>query len=123
MLPVPIRAEALGERIRPGLVLERSERASDVLLSDLRSDEGMGWLPGDDVWLTYLRVDAHAGDLTYDLAVDASGAGRPAPTAAGLDGVVGSAEGRPAAWIVLTLLATLALVAELERRRSARPAV
>jgi hypothetical protein len=52
----------------PGLALERNEAASDSLLADLRSDKGMGWVP-DRMWLTYLRLDARAGDLDYDLAV------------------------------------------------------
>jgi len=51
-----------------GLDLARSERASDDLLADLRSDTGMRWVP-DAMWLTYLRVNAPAGDLDYDLAV------------------------------------------------------
>jgi hypothetical protein len=125
-LPVPIgpdEASALGEEIRPGLVLERSEAASPTLLADLRSDKGMGWLPSEDVWLTYLRVDARAGDLTYDLAIDASGAGRPAPVAAGLDPVATDANGfGPALWVALALIAAFVVVGELERRRSGRPA-
>ena len=39
----------------PGLALERSEAARAGLLSDLRSDKGMEWVP-DDMWLTYLRL-------------------------------------------------------------------
>jgi hypothetical protein len=54
----------------PGLSLERDERASDLLLADLRSDKGMEWVPSS-MWLTYLRVDAPAGDLTYDLSISA----------------------------------------------------
>ena len=50
-----------------GLRLERSEQASASLLSDLRSDKGMEWVP-DQMWFTYLRVEAPAGDLDYDLA-------------------------------------------------------
>ena len=44
----------------------------------------MGWLPGSGMWLSYLRVDATAGQLTHDLAVDADGRDRPSPVAAGL---------------------------------------
>ena len=44
----------------------------------------MDWLPSSGMWLSYLRVDARAGDLDYDLAIDASGAGQPSPVAAGL---------------------------------------
>ena len=59
-----------------GMVLERSEQASDSLLDDLRSDKGMRWVP-EEMWLTYLRLQINARNLTYDLAVDASGAGTP----------------------------------------------
>jgi hypothetical protein len=59
-----------------GLSLEVSSQASPRLLADLRADKGMEWVPSS-MWLTYLRVDAPAGRLTYDLAIDASGAGTP----------------------------------------------
>jgi hypothetical protein len=52
----------------PGLTVERSEQASSSLLADLRSDVGMKWVP-DDMWLSYLQLDAAAEDLDYDLAV------------------------------------------------------
>lgn len=70
ILPAPVQP---GER---GLVQERSEQASKSLLDDLRSDKGMGWIP-KNMWLMYLRVDSNARKLTYDLAIDASGAGAP----------------------------------------------
>ena len=54
----------------PGLSLERSEPANASLLDDLRSDVGMEWVP-EDMWFTYLQVDAEAADLDYDLAVSA----------------------------------------------------
>jgi hypothetical protein len=52
----------------PGLTFGRNEPASRSLLADLRSDVGMEWVP-DQMWLTYLQVDAAAGDLDYDLAI------------------------------------------------------
>jgi Uncharacterized protein conserved in bacteria (DUF2330) len=52
----------------PGLTVERSEQASEPLLADLRSDVGMEWVP-DDMWLSYLQLDADAEELDYDLAV------------------------------------------------------
>lgn len=55
-----------------GFTVDRSERASSSLLDDLRSDKGMEWV-GDQMWLTYGRVDAHARDLTTDLAIDVGG--------------------------------------------------
>ena len=77
LLPVP---DAPGI----GMTLERSEPASELLLSDLRSDRGMEWLPDRGMWLSYLQIDASAGQLTHDLAIDASGVGAPSPVAAGL---------------------------------------
>jgi hypothetical protein len=60
----------------PGLRLERSEPAADLLLDDLRSDVGMEWVP-EEMWFTYLQVGAEAGDLDYDLAVSADAASLP----------------------------------------------
>jgi hypothetical protein len=54
------------------------------LLADLRADKGMGWLPASGMWLSHLRIDSTAGELTHDLAVDASGRHRPSRVAAGL---------------------------------------
>ena len=67
----------------PGLTLDRQEPASNRLLADLRGDKGMEWVP-QSMWLSYLKVDALPAQLTYDLAVDATGADRPSPEAAGL---------------------------------------
>ena len=66
------------------MTLERSEPASPQLLADLRSDRGMRWLPDSDMWLSYLEIDAKAGALTHDLAIDPTGVGAPSPVAAGL---------------------------------------
>ena len=65
-----------------GLILDHSAAASPSLLDDLRSDEGMGWIPRE-AWLTKVVVDTTAGELTYDLAIDASGAGQPSVIDAG----------------------------------------
>lgn len=54
-----------------GMNLLRSEAASDFLLADLRSDVGMEWLP-EEMWLSYLNLDAPARELDYDLAVSAT---------------------------------------------------
>ncbi len=67
-----------------GLFLAHDEQATDLLLDDLRSDKGMKWVP-ESGWLTKLRIDAEAGDLDHDLAVDASGQGTPSRLAAGLE--------------------------------------
>jgi hypothetical protein len=53
-------------------------------MRDLRADKGMGWMPVNGMWLTHLAINSAARDLTYDLAVDVSGWGRPSPEAAGL---------------------------------------
>ena len=68
----------------PGLTLDRQEPATNRLLTDLRTDKGMEWMP-QSMWLSYLKVDALPAQLTYDLAVDATGADKPSPEAAGLD--------------------------------------
>ena len=83
----------------------------------------MGWVP-DRSWLTYLRVDSAAADLTYDLAIDGSGAGRPDPAATGLgSGAVGPAGSMPTITLIAILAALLAAIAAAagnERRRSTR---
>jgi hypothetical protein len=66
-----------------GMILERSEPASRLLLTDLNSDRGMEWLPSKGMWLTYLRLNLPAGELTHDLALNTSG-GTPSPVDAGL---------------------------------------
>jgi hypothetical protein len=74
---------------RDGLRIEHSELATKSLLDDLRSDDGMGWVPSS-AWLTKLSIDTEAGDLRYDLAVDATGRGEPSPLAAGLQAPLGN---------------------------------
>jgi len=69
---------------REGMALTHSEPATRSLLDDLRSDEGMEWIPAS-AWLTKLSIDAAASDMTYDLAVDASGQNQPSRRAAGLE--------------------------------------
>jgi hypothetical protein len=76
LLPAPIEENGLG--------LQHSARATNSLLDDLRSDRGMEWVPAAG-WLTKVRIDTTAADLSFDLAIDASGAGVPSRVAAGLD--------------------------------------
>lgn len=66
----------------PGLALTHDLPATASLLDDLRSDAGMGWVP-EAGWLTKVSIDASAAQLSYDLAVDASGQGAPSRIAAG----------------------------------------
>ena len=75
LLPVPTGTN--------GLALGHSAPATDGLLTDLRSDRGMGWIPSS-AWLTKVSIDAAAPQLSYDLAIDASGAGAPSRVMAGL---------------------------------------
>jgi hypothetical protein len=76
LLPVPDGSN--------GLTLGHSAAATESLLSDLRSDRGMAWVPANG-WLSKVRIDAAAPQLAFDLAIDASGAGQPSRVMAGLD--------------------------------------
>jgi hypothetical protein len=75
LLPVPTGTN--------GIRLDHDAAATPSLLSDLRSDRGMEWIPPSG-WLTKVAVDGTAAQLSYDLAIDASGAGQPSAVAAGL---------------------------------------
>jgi hypothetical protein len=75
MLPNPANGEN-------DLSIAHSAPATDLLLDDLRSDAGMGWVPGS-AWLTQVAIDGPAEQLRYDLAIDASGRGQPSAVAAG----------------------------------------
>jgi hypothetical protein len=74
MLPVPSGSN--------GLRLDHSAAASESLLADLKSDRGMEWVPSS-AWLTKVAIDGTAGQIGFDLAIDASGAGRPSAVDAG----------------------------------------
>ena len=108
MLPQAERSEGFGTDQR-GLIQEVSEPASTSLLRDLRSDRGMEWLPPTGMWLSYLRVNETAAKLTHDLAIDASGYGRPSPVAAGFP-VPDGAASWPVVWTVLAALIAVAFV-------------
>ena len=105
LLPVP----------NAGLTLSHNEPASQLLLDDLRSDDGMSWVP-PSAWLTKLQIDSAAGDMRFDLAVDTSGADRPSPVAAGLqlpaapsdDGLVVSLAWAAAVAMLAVLIAVVA---------------
>jgi len=130
MLPGPAPAGARG------LALERSEPASPSLVSDLRGDRGMEWIPATGMHLSYLRIDTTAGRLSHDLALDTSGRHAPSPVAAGLVAPLaaspartpapGSAPARPGilgywAWYAVALAGAAGLVLAARRfRRSAR---
>ena len=67
----------------PGLRLDRNESANDSLLTDLRTDKGMGWIPSH-MWFTFLKLDVPARTLDYDLAVSVKPGAVPSLTAAGV---------------------------------------
>jgi hypothetical protein len=67
-----------------GMILGHNALASNSLLDDLRSDRGMEWVP-TTAWLTKVVIDSSAKGLSYDLAIDASGAGAPSRVDAGLE--------------------------------------
>jgi len=88
-----------------GLVLQHFAPAGSQLLDDLRSDEGMAWIP-ERAWLTKVRVDAAAPELAFDLAIDASGRGQPSAVAAGLSvAAVDAMQRFEPAWILATVVA------------------
>jgi hypothetical protein len=70
--------------------LDRNESANASLLSDIRSDKHMGWIPAH-MWFTFLRLDVPAADLDYDLAIST----RPDTVPSLTDAGVTASEARP----------------------------
>jgi hypothetical protein len=95
-----------------GMRLDHSAGASQSLLDDLRSDRGMGWVP-KDAWLTKVAIDSSAKVLSYDLAIDASGASAPSRIDAGLamPGAPSISQGLDTGRLLLALLFSLMGVA------------
>lgn len=77
------RPALLPQPFRSGLTIQHDAAATASLLDDLRSDEGMEWIPSS-AWLTKIRVAEDARNLRYDLAIDPDG-GAPSRIAAGFD--------------------------------------
>ncbi|MEP7004008.1 MAG: DUF2330 domain-containing protein [Chloroflexota bacterium] len=99
-----------------GLELAYDRTASAALLTDLRTDAGMGWVPASG-WLSQVRIDTVASALTYDLAIDAAGRS-PSRVAAGIE-TPGASDPTPIALTMLAAtMAALILVAIRERRRT-----
>jgi hypothetical protein len=98
LLPVPTGGN--------GIRLDHSTTASTSLLADLRSDRGMEWVP-DSGFLTKVAIDASAGQLSYDLAVDASGSDAPSRVQAGLDPLPLTTEAATGGRLLLVALLTL----------------
>lgn len=84
-----------------GMSLETSVLASENLLADLRSDEGMEWIP-DEMWLSYLRIDSAAKGLDYDLAVSVDGSA-PSRIDAGLGPIEVLADNTPKLALLMTV--------------------
>ena len=114
LLPAPIGTN--------GIRLDHSAGASDSLLDDLRSDRGMAWVP-NSAWLTKVAVDSSASGLSYDLAIDASGAGAPSRVDAGLalPGGQSMASGADLARLVLAVVFSLMGVAGIYLMTRYRP--
>jgi hypothetical protein len=114
LLPAPIGTN--------GIRLDHSAGASDSLLDDLRSDRGMDWVP-TSAWLTKVAVDSSASGLSYDLAIDASGAGAPSRVDAGLalPGGQSMASGADVARLLLAVLFSLMGVAGIYLMTRYRP--
>jgi hypothetical protein len=80
----------------------------------------MEWVP-EELWLSYLRLDAPAGDLDYDLAVSTSPERAPSPVDAGIRlpqeaiAIRSSSDWTVAAYVV-AVLAVLGVVAVGSRR-------
>lgn len=114
MLPAAIGDTRVGDLIprTSGMRLSRSEWASKELLADLRSDRGMEWLPAENMWLTFLEIDTPAGQLGYDLAIDASGAEQPSYVAAGLTDAIARVReivsGEAVSWVAMLALGSVA---------------
>lgn len=97
---------------RQGLVLERSEDASELLLTDLAGDRGMEWLPTKDMWLDYIRINVPASRLDHDLALGVDG-DAPSPVDAGFALAAATVPQEPApvwVWVGAGLVGLCALV-------------
>lgn len=54
-----------------GMTVPYQQRVSDQLFRDLSSDKNMGWVRRGS-WLTYLRLDAPAATVEYDLGLSSN---------------------------------------------------
>jgi Uncharacterized protein conserved in bacteria (DUF2330) len=111
LLPNP---EAFAEDA--GLILDHSAAATDSLLTDLRSDAGMEWVPSDG-WLTKVVIDAPADELRFDLAIDATG-GKPSRADAGFAPFGPVQAPRPPVALYLALLAVVIVVVGVAAERA-----
>lgn len=110
---------------RDGFAVTHSDPATDLLLDDLRADEGMEWVP-EQAWLTKVSIDSVAGAMTYDLAVDTTSARSPSRVAAGFElpnALAPSSSDSQAwqIWALLTALGAMLLVIISTRMRQMAP--
>jgi hypothetical protein len=96
----------------PGMSLRAYRPADPVLLQDLRSDEGMDWLPTEGMWLTALSLSTPAGALAYDLSIDGGGPPRMSALAP---------EGSRGTWWVAAVAGVLGAMALMALWRPAPP--
>ena len=99
-------------RGEPACVVKEPGSHVAGLLTDLRGDAGMSWVP-ESAWLTELRVNSSVSDLRYDLAIDATGRSTPSYTAAGLAEPTLPIDSPQAAGLLLLLSSPLLLFAFL----------
>jgi hypothetical protein len=113
---LPVAERSNGDLAQPGIVQELSERASDSLMTDLRSDRGMKWMPKRGMWLTHLRINTPASELSHDLAIDASGFDQPDPVAAGF--VIPQVDPgvQPMLWVALGAAVMMVAMGAMARR-------
>jgi hypothetical protein len=107
-----------------GMRLDHSAIATTLLLNDLRSDKGMDWVP-ESGWLSKIAIDASAGQLTYDLAVDAKGTS-PSRVAAGLEAppsVTSSPTGVPSSDQIALIGIALAAFGAIFLLRKSQPVI
>ena len=84
----------------PGMEIRHSGPASEQLLSDLRSDRGMRWLPTSGMWFTAMSIHTAAINMRADLSIDGGGPPAAPPVPAG-----------PTSWTWLWWVVTAALMA------------
>jgi hypothetical protein len=89
----------------PGMEVVASRWAGRSLLSDLRSDQGMSWVPRK-MWFSALKLDTRAGTIGYDLSVDGAG-----PAAAIRNAAAQAAAGQPWVWWLTALVGMTMVVA------------
>lgn len=100
-----------------GMTVKANKEASSSLLSDLRGDAGMSWVPASGMWFTALKLRTTASTMSYDLSIDGGG---PSNTLQPVGAPLPVHLGWPF-WIAVLAAAGLLIVARRERSRAAVP--